>query len=148
MRRLAIIPNDPIESYLAAGFSEKWLREYFNPAGFFDEVYIFSPYEKDNPDLLGMKAIHTPITELHKRLKDIKVDLVRAYGGSFPCEMACRNKVNGIPVVVSVHDTNPKRLRDWIDKADVIWCMSNSVKRLVLTKYKNNSRCPKNLIFK
>ena len=140
MKRLAVIPNDPISVYLAAGYGEKWLREYFNPRQFFDEVYVLSPYERDNPNLLGMKAIHTPILELYKRLKEFKIDVVRAYGGSFPCEVACRNKVNGIPVVVSVHDTNPTRLRDWIDKADVIWCMSQAVKKLVLSKYKKEDR--------
>ena len=140
IKRIAVIPNDPIASYLAAGFGEKWLKEYFNPMQFFDEVYALSPYEKDNSNLLGMQAIHTSITELHKRLKELKIDLVRAYGGFFPCEMACRNKVNGIPVIVSVHDTNPARLCDWIDKTDVVWCMSQAVKKLVLTKYKKEDR--------
>lgn len=140
MKRLAVIPNDPVELYLATGYTEKWLREYFNPLKYFEEVYALSPLEKDNSDLLGMKVFHTEPKELRKRLKELNIDVVRAYGGSRPCEWACQNKVNGIPVIVSVHDTSAGLLHHSIDKADVVWCMSEAVKQLVLTKFKNESR--------
>ena len=140
MKKLAVIPSDPISAYLSAGYGEKWLREYFNPLKFFDEVYVFSPKEKNNPDLLGMKAIHTQPHELPARLKEFKIDVVRAYGGFWPCAMACCNKVNGIPVVVSVHDTSQDLLRDAIAKADVVLSMSKAVRNLVLTKFKREDR--------
>src|SRR3989338_800224 len=140
MKKLAVIPSDPISAYLSAGYGEKWLREYFNPLKFFDEVYVFSPKEKNNPDLLGLKAIHTQPHELPARLKEFKIDVVRAYGGFWPCAMACCNKVNGIPVVVSVHDTSQDLLRDAIAKADVVLSMSKAVRNLVLTKFKREDR--------
>ncbi len=140
MRRLAVIPTDPIDVYLSAGYGAKWLREYFNPMKFFDDVYVLSPREKDNSDLLGMKAICTQPHELRKRLKDLKIDVVRAYGGFWPCEMACHNKVNGIPVIVSVHDTSKHMLWDAIVKADAVLSMSTAVRNLVLTKFKPEDR--------
>lgn len=140
MRRLAVVPNDPIRSYLDSGYADKWLREYFNPRHFFDEVYILSPIEEDNPNIVGAKAIRTQPRELRKRLKDLKIDIVRAYGGDRPCEIAGSNRVAGIPLVVSVHDTSPNLLRDWIGKADVVWCMSQAVRQLVLTKFSDERR--------
>lgn len=139
-KRLAVIPTDPIELYLSSGYGAKWLEEYFNPLKYFDEVYVLSPREKDNPDLLGMRAIRTQPAQLRSRLTELSIDVLRAYGGFWPCEMACENKVNGIPVIVSVHDTTPSMLWDPIAKADVVLCMSQAVKKLVLTKHKREGR--------
>lgn len=140
MKRLAVIPTDPIAFYLAGGYGAKWLEEYYNPGKFFDEVYLLSPKEESQPDLLGMKVIHTEAEELKSRLKELKIDVVRAYGGYWPCDMACLNKVKGIPVIVSVHDTSPKLLHDSIENADVVLCMSQAVKKLVLTKFMHEER--------
>jgi glycosyltransferase involved in cell wall biosynthesis len=140
MKRLAVIPSDPIEAYLKAGYNRNWLEDYYNPCKFFDEVYLLSPHERGNPDLLGMKVIGTRPDELKKRLRDLNVDIVRAYGGYWACDMACDNKVNGVPVVVSVHDTRPELLYKSIRKADVIFCVSEGVRKLVLTKFRNSER--------
>lgn len=138
--RLAVIPSDPIEAYLNAGYDKEWLKDYYNPCKFFDEVYLLSPLEKDNPDLLRMRVIKTQPKYLKKRLREFNIDLVRAYGGYWACDMGCKNKVNGVPVVVSVHDTNPEHLHNSIKTADVVFCMSEAVKKLVLTKFKNPNR--------
>lgn len=139
MKRLAVIPSDPIGLYLESGYDKKWLKEYFNPLKFFDEVYIFSPSEKDNPDLLGMKAIHTQPHELPSRLKEFKINVIRAYGGFGPCEIACENKVRGIPVVVSVHDTNPELLFNAVRRADIVFC-AQQLKDFVMKKFKNEKK--------
>ncbi len=139
-KRLAVVPTDPIELYLNSGYGAKWLKEYFNPLKFFDEVYVLSPNEKDNPDLLGMQAIRTTSTQFARRLKELRIDVVRAYGAFWPCELACTNKVNNVPVVVSVHDTNPELLWDSIAKADAVYAMTHEVRRLVLDKHKNPDR--------
>ena len=55
MRRLAIIPNDPIDLYLSTGYTERWLKDYFNPCGFFDEVYSRLGYQ-----LVGTTAVLPP----------------------------------------------------------------------------------------
>src|SRR5258708_275272 len=69
MKRLGVIPSDPIEEYLQGGYAEAWLRDYYNPSQFFDEVYLLSPLEKDRPEFLGMRVVHTPVEELKQRVK-------------------------------------------------------------------------------
>jgi len=140
MKKLAVIPSDPIEAYLQAGYNRNWLEDYYNPCKFFDEVFLLSPLERDNSGLLGMKVIRTRPDKLRKKLRDLNVDIVRAYGGYWTCDMACNNKVNGVPVVVSVHDTRPELLYKSIRKADVIFCVSEGVRKLVLTKFRNSER--------
>lgn len=140
MKRLAVIPSDAISEYLKGGYSKDWLRDYYNPCRFFDEVYLLSPLEKDNSDLLGMKVIHTPMNDFKRRIKELHIDVVRAYGGNWACRLACENKVNGIPVVVSVHDTNPEILYDSIKKADIVLCVARAVEQLVRKKFNNPER--------
>ncbi|MBF0571581.1 MAG: glycosyltransferase [Candidatus Omnitrophica bacterium] len=136
MKRLAVIPSDPIEEYIELGFSMEWLTSYYNPCKFFDEVYLLSPLEKDQPLLAGMKVFHTPVKDLKKRIKDLKIDVLRAYGGNWACRAACENKVEGVPVVVSVHDRRPERLYNAVKNADIVLCVSQVVKELVTKKFK------------
>jgi glycosyltransferase involved in cell wall biosynthesis len=131
--RLAVIPSDPTEAYKRKGIAS-WLKDYYNPLHFFDEVYLFSPLEKEERHEFGMHIIPTKPKQLKSYLKEFGVDIVRAYGGYWACDMACQNKVNGVPVVVSVHDKRLKFLHDSIKKADVIFCVSETVRKLVLTK--------------
>jgi glycosyltransferase involved in cell wall biosynthesis len=138
-KRLAVIPSDPIEAYKNKGI-ESWLVDYYNPLHFFDNVYLLSPLEKEEKNEFGMAVIPTKPDRLKNRIKELAIDLVRAYGGYWACDMACNNKVKGIPVVVSVHDTNDKLLHNSIQKADVVLCVSEAVERLVLTRFKNLDR--------
>lgn len=140
MNRLVVIPNDPITVYLDGGYEADWLKEYFNPCGFFDEVYILSPGENDNKNILGMTAIKTKPEELRRRVKQLNIDIVRTYNGGWTCDMAAANKVSGVPVVVSVHDTTPSLLHNSIKKADIVFCVSEAVKKLVLTKRTDYAR--------
>lgn len=140
MKKLAVIPSDPIEAYLKAGYSRSYLEDYYNPCKLFDQVYLLSPLEQDNQNLLGMIVKQTRARHLRKRLRELGINVVRAYGGYWACDMACNNKVNGVPVVVSVHDTNPKLLHNSIKNADVVLCMSDAVKKLVLKKFKKPDR--------
>lgn len=135
MKRLAVIPSDRIEDYLKQGMSPQWLKEYYNPQKFFDEVYLLSELEKDQDECLGMKVIHTPAKDFAGRIKDLKIDVVRAYGGNWACDVACQNKADGVPVIVSVHDKDPARLYDSVGKADLVWCVSDAVKSLVAKKF-------------
>jgi glycosyltransferase involved in cell wall biosynthesis len=133
--RLAVIPSDPIEAYKRKG-TTSWLKDYYNPLHFFEEVYLLSPLEEKEGNEFSMNIIPTKSKQLKSRLKALGIDLVRAYGGYWACDMACQNKVKGVPVVVSVHDTNSKLLHDSIMKADVVFCVSEAVRKLVLTKVK------------
>jgi glycosyltransferase involved in cell wall biosynthesis len=139
MKRLAVIPSEPIHVYLSSGYDPAWLRDYFNPGKYFDEVYLLSPKEEDNPDLLGMKAVRTGPGGLQKKIKELDIDVVRAYGGYWACNMACNNKVSNVPVVVSVHDARIGLLYDSIGKADIVFCMSEIVKETVRIKYRNDN---------
>ena len=131
MRRLAIIPNDPIDLYLSTGFTESWLKDYFNPRGFFNEVYSLAPYERRKETRAGVSIIPTPVEQLSQRLRELHIDVVRAYGGAHPCEVAVAAKTTGIPVVVSVHDARPSHLDQSIVDADVVLSVSATAKRLV-----------------
>lgn len=139
MKRLAVIPSDPLEAYKVKG-TASWLEEYYNPLHFFDKVYLLSSLEKEERYEFGMDIIPTKLKQLKSRIRKLDIDIIRAYGGYWACDMACNNKVNGVPVVVSVHDTNPKILHNTIKKADVVFCMSEAVKELVLTKFKKSDR--------
>jgi glycosyltransferase involved in cell wall biosynthesis len=140
MRRLAIIANDPIDLYLSSGYGADWLKDYFNPAGFFDEVYSLAPYEHGNGALVGVTVMPTPVEELPRRLRELQIDVVRAYGGAHPCAIACGGKAQGIPVVVSVHDALPSLIDRSIEEADVVLCVSETVHRLVANRFKRHDR--------
>lgn len=139
-RRLAVIPSEPIQAYLSAGYDADWLRKYYNPNHYFDEVYLLSPLENNHDDLLGMKVIHTKPRQLRMRLKSLRIDVVRAYGGYWACDMACNHRVAGIPVVVSVHQTLREDLFDSIKRADYVWCVAGAVEDVVLERYPDPRR--------
>ena len=139
-RRLAVIPGEPIADYLRVGHDPDRLRGYYNPGGFFDEVFLLSPLEEDRDDLLGMRVYKTRDRQLRGAIKRLGIDVVRAYGGYWPCAMACDYKRRGVPVVVSVHDTNPDLLFPAIRKADYVWCVSSVVRDQVLGLFPHPDR--------
>ena len=56
MKKLVVIPSDPIHAYEAKGTSS-WIKDYYNPQGYFDEVYVLSPLEKNKTEKYGLKII-------------------------------------------------------------------------------------------
>lgn len=130
IRRLAVIPSDPLQAYKQKG-NGSWLQGYYNPAGCAEEVFALSPFEEKEYSEFGLRVVPTRPGELKERITQLGIDVVRAYGGHFSGEMACTNKVPGVPVVVSVHDTNPLYLLPSVRRADVVLCMSQTVKELV-----------------
>lgn len=97
------------------------LREYYNPLGFFDEVYVLSPFETKTRYKWGMYIDHSPVMELGNRIREIKPHIVRAYGGYHSCDMAVLNRVEGIPIICSIHDTNLAFIHDSVKYADYVW---------------------------
>ena len=140
LRRLAVIPNDPLDVYLDAGYGAGWLKAYLNPARYFDEVYSISPYERVDGSQVGVTPVPTEADRIHQRIRQLEVQVVRAYGGSHPCALACSNKVAGVPVMVSVHDTSPDLLHPSIVDADTVLCVSEAVGRLVASRYPHPER--------
>ncbi len=139
MSILAVVPSDSMSVHEEVGI-HTWAENYYNPARHFDKVYLFSPYEKEQCEQYGMMTIPTGPSDLRSRLLEYHVDIIRAYGGYWACDMACNHKVAGVPVVVSVHDTNPDELYDSVKRADFVFCMSEAVRDLVLTKFPHPER--------
>jgi glycosyltransferase involved in cell wall biosynthesis len=116
------------------------LKDYFNPCGFFGEVYSLAPYEGPEGLRAGVVVMPTPRQQLPARLSELGIDVVRAYGAAHPCAIACAAKTSGIPVVVSVHDARPALVDPSIANADVVLCVSQTVKRLVATRFTREDR--------
>lgn len=148
--RLAVVPSDPLASYTEKGYSNTYLTSYYNPNGFFDEVFVLSPYEKERKVQGGMVILplcsnldqqgsptcsgHEIVSKMKDLLYDLQVHLVRAYGGYWPCQIATNARSGNIPVIVSVHDTNPSLLYKEIADADYVLPVSVPVQQLVIKK--------------
>jgi len=123
--RLVVVPSDPISSYERNGID--WLRSYYNPTGIFDEVFAVSPLETGQRDAHGMTILGVKASRFSHVLRDIQPDVVRAYGGFWPADLVCRHRVKGIPVVVSVHDSDPSHIFRSLRYADLVICISKVV---------------------
>jgi glycosyltransferase involved in cell wall biosynthesis/2-polyprenyl-3-methyl-5-hydroxy-6-metoxy-1,4-benzoquinol methylase len=129
--RLAVIPSDSLDVYTEKGIGS-WLQSYFNPAGFFGEVFCLSPLETARRNIYGLQVIPTPPELFAARLQDLQIDIVRAYGAYWACDLACANRLARVPVVVSVHDTHPGLLHDSVLQADYVLAVSKAVKEVLL----------------
>jgi glycosyltransferase involved in cell wall biosynthesis/GR25 family glycosyltransferase involved in LPS biosynthesis len=127
-RVLAVIPSDALSDYEIAGYGSL-LRDFYNPLGFFDEVFVLSPRETEERVSHGMYVVPTPSAEaLRKHIVQLNVSVVRAYSGYWPATFAVNGRVHGVPVVVSVHDADPELLHaDALQHADEIWPVSHAV---------------------
>ncbi|HYC77583.1 MAG TPA: methyltransferase domain-containing protein, partial [Planctomycetota bacterium] len=113
---LAIVPNDPLQAYVDAGYPD--LAGYFNPAGAFDRVVCLSPHEKIERTLYGVEILPTPPAAFARRCAELGVDVVRAY--DLPAaRLVARHVPAGTPFVVSVHDVDPKRFEGELPPADL-----------------------------
>lgn len=134
MKKLVVIPSDRISEYEAKGTSS-WLKDYYNPTGFFDEVYVLSPIEKEYDQKFGLKIIPVNSTKDYKnKLREINPICVRAYGGYWATDYAVFNKIKGIPVVSSVHDKNDALIYNSLKFSDYIISMSSVIKNILLKR--------------
>lgn len=132
MNKLVVIPSDSISAYEQKGTSS-WLKEYYNPNGFFDEVYVLSPIETIEREVYGLKII--PITSnkhYKEQLRRINPICVRTYGGYWATDYGNYNRVKDIPVISSVHDTNPDLIHKSLKYSDFIIVMSDVIKTILL----------------
>lgn len=135
MKRLVVLPSEPIEAYLKVGQTYEYLEDYYNPGGYFDEVYSLTIWGEDDEYQKGsMRYIKCPANKMYKKIKEIKPDVVRAYGGYISSDLAQISKNEGIPIIVSVHDTNPNLIYESLNYADYIICMAEVVQEAVLRK--------------
>ena len=135
MKKLIVLPSDPIEAYLEVGSTYDYLEDYYNPGGYFDEVYSLTIWGKKDEYKRGkMTYIKCTAKEMHKKVLEIKPNVIRAYGGYISSDLAQVAKEEGIPIIVSVHDTNPDLIHDSLKYADYIVCMAEAVKKAVLNR--------------
>lgn len=135
MKKLVFFPSDPIEDYINKGRTYDFLDEYYNPGGYFDEVYCLSPWGTEKEKKIGnITYICEKPSEFKKVIKKIKPDVIRGYGGYCCADWISISKVKDIPTLVSVHDTNPELIHESLKYADMLICMSEAVKNAVLKK--------------
>jgi|GEM_PF-4044996 len=131
---LVVIPSDPIGAYEAKGTSS-WLKDYYNPNGYFDEVYVLSPREMKERNAYGLKIIPVKSNRDYKnKLKKINPICVRAYGGYWATDYANYNRVVGVPVISSIHDTSIDFIHKSLKFSDKYITMSNVIKKILLEK--------------
>jgi glycosyltransferase involved in cell wall biosynthesis len=132
MKRLVIVPSDPIADYEAAGYD--WLERYYNPLGMFNEVIALSPLEQGERKAHGMTIRGVKGSEFREIVSDLRPDVVRAYGGYWPADFVARNRLTDIPVIVSVHDSRPDLVHESLRFADIVMCTSKAVRSQVLAR--------------
>lgn len=132
MKKIAILPFDPIDAYEQKGTLSLY-KQYFNPAAYFDQVCVISPRERHDRELDGfvIKAARNP-THFRTLLSDFQPDVLRVYGGGWNADYAISNRIADIPIIVSLHDTNPALLRPSIQFADGVIAMSQVIKKLAI----------------
>lgn len=130
MRVLGVIPNDPLEAYERKGIGS-WLARYYNPQGFFDRVFCLSPLETREEERFGMQVIPIRPRQLPRRIRQLGVHVLRGYGGWYPANVMAAARRADIPLVLSVHDSNPERLSENVCVADLVLCTSRVVAELV-----------------
>lgn len=131
--RLAVIPSDPLKAYELAGY-DSWLEDYYNPQKMFREVFAISPLEEGEREAYGMTIIGVSEQEFLRVLHDLQPDVVRAYGGYWPADLACGHRLPEVPVIVSVHDSSRSSLHAAVRYADLVLCVSGAVEKVVLAK--------------
>lgn len=131
--RLVVVPTDPIAAseQKRAGYSR--LAQYFNPTGMFHEVVVLSPLEQGERRAHGMLVRGVSPREFPRVLGEVRPNVVRAYGGHWPADLVCQNRIRGVPVIVSVHDARQALIHESLRYADLVICVSNIVKQRVLT---------------
>lgn len=131
MRKLVHIPLNLPEALINAGMSYEYMSNVKNPGGYFDEVYSLSP-GGENAEICGIRYMNAAPKDYDEIIKKIKPDVVRVSAGFGPCDWGAANKVENIPLVVSVHGDNPNNINQSIKYADYVICMSQKVKKAVM----------------
>jgi len=133
VKRLVVIPSDPLQAYVEKGRAEL-LQEYYNPKGYFDEVYVLSPIESVNAYRYGMFISKETLHSFKRKLRLISPDLIRVYGGYWPSDFIAKVRPRDIPVIISIHDSHAAMIHESIVFADYLICMSEAAEKAILEK--------------
>lgn len=134
--RLVVIPSDALDDYVKNGMSEEFIYNYYNPNNFYKEVFVVSPLEKGITKRGGMTVIGVKPMQLNNVIRKIKPDIIRAYDGFKCADWLATLKMEGVPMVCSVHDSRPELIHQSLKYADLVICMSNIVKEEVCKQVK------------
>lgn len=132
LKRIVVLPSEPIEEYLKLGTTYEQMEQYFNPGGYFDEVYCLSLWGKDIKKIGKVTYVKCRPYNLSRIVKKIGPLVVRAYGGYISSDLAQIGRVRNIPIVTSIHDRRPSFIFKSVGYSDYLICMSNVVKESVL----------------
>lgn len=130
MKKIVVVPLDSLEDDLNCGRTFDYLESYYNPGDFFDEIYCLHPLGITKK-VGKVQYIRVQIKDLKNVIETIRPNIVRVYAGFGPCDWVIGSKVKNIPLVVSVHDTNPNLINQSLKFSDYIICMSQEVKKAV-----------------
>lgn len=130
MVRLAVVPGNSVDDIKDLGLGAT-LSRYYNPCSFFEQVFFLSPFETVRQEIQGIHVVPAKDTELPGRLRELKIDIVRGYGGATPADVVVFYRARGVPVVVSIHDKRPAMLHSSVRFADAVFVVSEELKGVV-----------------
>ncbi|MFH0754182.1 MAG: glycosyltransferase family 4 protein [Candidatus Omnitrophota bacterium] len=133
MLSLAVIPGNSMDDLAEKGVLAR-LSSYYNPERFFDRVVVFSPFEESVREVAGMQIVPTKDHQLPSRLGSYKIDLVRAYGGGTPADMAVFYRAARVPVIVSIHDKRASMIHEGVTCADVVFVVSQELREILVSR--------------
>jgi glycosyltransferase involved in cell wall biosynthesis len=137
--KAVIIPSDPISAYEKNGYGG-WLERYYNPAHTFQEVFFVSPLESGTTFKYGATIIGASSANFKRIVQDINPNIVRAYGGFWASDLAIANRIENVPIVVSLHDTSLDLIYDSVQYADKVFCMTNAVAQQAIKKHVSSEK--------
>lgn len=95
------------------------------------ELFALSLLEHGERRAYGMTIRGVSVRHFAQTLREIKPDVVRAYGGHWPADLVVRHRLNDVPVIVSVHDKRSELVHSALRYADLVICTSRAVERQV-----------------
>ena len=133
MNTLVHIPLDATTALINTGFSMKEIEESYNPGKLFDKVIVLS--EKDKVEDYGtLHFIQAEIKDFTKIIRENKPIAIRANAGFYCSDIASACRVQGIPLMISVHDSSKEKISQSIKYADKIVYISEKVKQVIKEK--------------
>ena len=151
MRKICILPNDPLYKYYEKGEIK---ARYYNAGNFFDEVHLVTladrEIEPEKVQTLGGDArlfIHpigglksfAPLTYRSRVLRlvqEIRPDLVKVHGDNVPAYLGVfAAKRLGIPIIASIHHNNDEDMRDMIRQRITPPTLNNVIRYFVVARF-------------
>ena len=132
-KTLVVVPSRSIDDYVTTGRGED-LYDYFNPLGFFDQVYVVSYKESKRESRFGLNIIPTRKDQLSEALKRLKPSIVRAYDGQWACDWIASSSRTSAPLVCSLHDVDSCCGTGALSGNVLFWSTSEQISDVLINK--------------